>query len=77
MSFADYLRHHPKNPPLPPSDEDTKFIINLINDFKFVLTKNSIGNSSANRNIADKCQPIKNVKRNCPHASNVDSIFLA
>ena len=45
MGFADYISRHPKNKLSPPSEDDTKYTINLINDFIFGLTKNSIENT--------------------------------
>ena len=75
MGFADYLSRHPKNKPPPPSEDDTKYIIKLINDFIFGLTKNPIENTLANRTLADKYQPINNATNNYPQANNFNNAF--
>ena len=64
LGFADYLSRHPKNSPPPPSEDNTKYIINLINDFKFGLTKNSLEHTSANSTLTDKYQPINDAANN-------------
>ena len=75
MGFADYLSRHFKNKPPPSSEDDTKYIINLINDFRFGLNKNSIKNMSTNRTVADNYQPNKNAANNYPQANKFDSAF--
>ena len=75
MGFADYLIRHPKNKPPLPSEDDTKYIFNLINDFIFGLTKNSIENTSVNRTQTDKYQPINNATNNYPQANNFNNAF--
>ena len=75
MGFANYLSPHPKNKPPPPLEDDTKYIINFINDFIFGLTKNSIENTSANRTLADKYQPIKKAANIYPQANNRTNAF--
>ena len=70
MGFADYLSCHLKNKLPPPSEDDTKNIIKLINVFLFGLTKNSIKNTSANRTLAEKYQTNKNAANNYPQAKN-------
>ena len=75
MGFVDYLSRHPKNKPPPSSEDDNKYIINLINDFIFGLTKNSIENTSANRIQTDKYQPINNAMNNYTQANNSNNAF--
>ena len=58
MGFADYLSRHHKNEPPPLSEDDTKYIINLINNLIFGLTKNSIENTSTNRILANTSERI-------------------
>ena len=73
MGFADYLSRHPKQkPPPPPTSDDTQYIINLINDFKFMLTQNSIKHYSAKR--TDKYQTINPIT-NTKHAYKNDNAF--
>ena len=45
MGFADYFSRNPNGIATPPSDEDTHFIINQINDFKYTLIKNTLRNN--------------------------------
>ena len=75
MGFGDYLSRHPKTKPPPPSEDDIKYIINLINDFIFGLTKNSIESTSANRTQTDNYQPINNATNNYPQANNSNNAF--
>ena len=75
MGLADYLIRHSKNSPPPPSEVDTNFIINLINDFKFGFTKNSIEHTSANRTSTDKYQPIKDATNNYSQARKYNNAF--
>ena len=75
MGFGDYLSRHPKNKPPPPSEDDTKYIIKLINDFIFDLTKNPIENTLADRTLADKYQPINNATNHYPQANNFNNAF--
>ena len=75
MGFADYLSRHPKNNPPPPSSDDIQFIVNLINDFKFVLTQNSMKYISATRTNSDKYQAKQVSADNSKHAREYDSAF--
>ena len=75
MGFGDYLSRHPKTKPPPPSEDDIKYIINLINDFISGLTKNSIENTSASRTQTDNYQPINNATNNYPQANNSNNAF--
>ena len=75
FGFADYLSRHPKNKPTPPSEDDTKYIINLRNDFIFGLNKNLIENTSVSRTLTDKYQPINNATNNYPHANYFNNAF--
>ena len=75
MGFADYLSRNPKNNPPPPSSDDTKFIVNLINDFKFVLTQNSINCTSATRTPTDKYQTKQLNTNSNPLSNNYDNAF--
>ena len=75
MGFFDYLSRHPKNKPPPPSEDGTKYIINLINEFIFGLTKKSIENTSVNRPQTDKYQPINNATNNYSQANNFNDAF--
>ena len=73
MGFADYLSRHPKQKPPPLSADDTQYIINLITDFKFFLTQNSINHILATRTISDKYQTDYLTANNSTHANNYDS----
>ena len=75
MGFADYLSRHPKQKPPPPASDDTQYIINLINNFKFILTQNSINQCSATRTMTDKYQTTYLTANNNTHAFNSDSAF--
>ena len=48
--FADYFSRSPNGTATPPSEEDTHFIINQINDFKFTLIKNTLRNNNSHAN---------------------------
>ena len=74
MGFVDYLSWHPKNNP-PPWLDDTQLIVNLINDFKFILTQNSINHFSAKRTNSDKYQTKHLNADKSTHANNYDSAF--
>ena len=50
MGFADYFSQNPNGIATPPSEDDTHFIINQINDFKFTLIKNALRNNNNNAN---------------------------
>ena len=50
MGFADYFSRNPNGMATPPSEEDTHFIINQINDFKFTLIKNTLRNNNSHAN---------------------------
>ena len=50
MGFADYFSQNPNGIATPPSEEDTHFIINQINDFKFTLIKNTLRNNNSYAN---------------------------
>ena len=75
MGFADYLSRHSKNSPPPPSEDDTKYIINLINDFKFGLNKNSVEHTSSNSIPTDKYQPINDAANNCSQVRKYNNAF--
>ena len=75
MGFADYLSRHPKQKPPPPSTDDTQYIINLINDFKFILTQNTINHISATRTVSDRTQTDYLTANNSTPAYNFDSPF--
>ena len=75
MGFADYLSRHPKQKPPPPASDDTQYIINLINNFKFILTQNSINHCSVTRTMTDKYQTTYLTANNNTHAYNSDSAF--
>ena len=75
MGFADYLSRHPKQQPPPPSADDTQYIVNLINDFKFILTQNSINQNSATRTNPDKYQTHYLTTNNSKHAYNYHNAF--
>ena len=64
----------PKTTP-PPSAYDTQFIVNLINDFKFILTQNSINYTSATRTNSDKYQTNQLHAYNNTHANNYEDAF--
>ena len=49
MGFADYSSRNPSQHPPPPSTDDTKFIINTINDFKYILLNDTIEKLSAGK----------------------------
>ena len=73
MGFADYLSRHPKQKPPPPSTDDTQYIINLKNNFKFIITQNSINQFSATRTMSDKYQTKYLTTNNNKHAYNNDN----
>ena len=50
MGFADYFSRNPNRIATPPSEEDTHFVINQINDFKFTLIKNTLRSNQSNAN---------------------------
>ena len=75
MGFADYLSRHPKQKPPPPSTDDTQYIINLINDFKFILTHNSLKHISATQTISDKYQTNQLAANYNKQAYNHDNAF--
>ena len=75
MDFADYLSRHRKQKPPPTSTDDTQYIINLIIDFKLILTQNSINYVSGTRTILDKYQTDYLTANNSTHAYNYDSAF--
>ena len=50
MGFADYFSRNPNGIATPPSYEDTPFIINQINHFKFELIKKTLRNNRSNAN---------------------------
>ena len=75
MGFADYLSRNPKQQPPPPSADDTKYIVNLINDFNFILTRNSINQTSATLTILDKYQTNYLTANNIIRAYNYHSAF--
>ena len=70
MGFRDYLSRNPSQPPPPPSTDDTQFIINTINDFKYILLNDTIEKLSA-----DKHQTQKNVISNKEHATQKTNAF--
>ena len=50
MGFADYFSRNPNGTATPRSEEDTHFITNQINDFKFTLIKNTLRNNNSHAN---------------------------
>ena len=70
MGFADYLGRNPSQPPPPPSTDDTQFIINTINDFKYILLNDTIEKLSA-----DKHQTQNDVISNKEHARQKTNVF--
>ena len=68
MGFADYFSRNPNGIAIPPSVEDTHFIINQINDFKFILIKNTLRNHTSyahnNNDVINRSQH----KRRTKHA---------
>ena len=57
-------------PPPPPSTDDTQFIINTINNFKYILLNDTIEKLSA-----DKCQSQNDVISNKAHAAQKTDAF--
>ena len=55
MGFADYLSRNPNEAAKHPSEEDTLFIINQINDFKIILIQNTLltNTSCANNQLSN------------------------
>ena len=70
MGFADYLSRNPSQPPPPPSTDDTQFIINTINDFKYILLNDAVEKLSA-----DKHQTQNGVISNKEHATQKTNAF--
>ena len=71
MGFTDYLSRNPSQPPPPPpSTGDTQFIINTINNFKYILLNDKIEKLSA-----DKYQTQNDVIRNKAHAAQKTNGF--
>ena len=71
MGFADYLSRNPSQPPpQPPSTDDTKFAINTINNFKYILLNDTIEKLSA-----DKYQTQNDVISNKAHAAQKTNAF--
>ena len=50
MGFADYFSRNPNGIANPPSEEDTHFVMNQINDFNFTLIKNTLRSNQSNAN---------------------------
>ena len=67
MGFADYFSRNPNGIAIPPSVEDTHFIINQINDFKFTLIKNTLRNHTSNAHNNDVINRSQH-KRRTKHA---------
>ena len=42
MGFADYLSRNPSGDPIPPSEEDKNFVINVIDELNFTLIRNTL-----------------------------------
>ena len=55
MGFADYFSKNSNGAATSPSDEDTHFIINQMNDFKFTLVQNTLrtNRSYANNQLSN------------------------
>ena len=70
MGFADYLSRNPSQHPPPPSTDDTQFIINTINNFKYILLNDTIEKMSA-----DKYQTQNDVISNKAHAAQKTNAF--
>ena len=68
MGFADYFIRNPNGIANPPSEEDTHFVINQINDFKFTLFKNTLRNNTNNRHNNDDVTNRSQRKQTTPHA---------
>ena len=47
MGFADYLSRNPSGDPIPPSEEDKNFVINVIDELKFTLIRNILTTNGA------------------------------
>ena len=75
MGFADYLSRHSKQKPPPPSTDDIQYIVNLINDLKFILTQNSINHIPTTRTSSDKYQTDYLTANNSTHAYIYNSAF--
>ena len=75
MGFADYLSRHPKQKAPPSTTDDTHYTINLMNDFKFILTQNSFNHTSATQIISDKYQTNNLAANNSTKACNCDNTF--
>ena len=68
MGFADYFSRNPKGIATQPSEEDTHFVINQINDFKFTLIKNTLRNNTNNRHNNDDVTNRSQRKQTTTHA---------
>ena len=49
MGFADNLSRNPTGEAIPLSDEDKNFVINSIEEAKFVLLRNALAPNGANK----------------------------
>ena len=68
MGFADYFSRNPNGIATPPSEEDTHFEINQINDFKFTLINNTLRNNTNNRHNNDDVTNRSQRKQTTTHA---------
>ena len=68
MGFADYFSRNPNGIAIQPSEEDTHFVINQINDFKFTLIKNTLRNNTNNRLINNEVTNRSLHKQTTTHA---------
>ena len=50
MGLADYFSRNPNGKATPPSEEDTHFIFNQINDFEITLIKNTLRKNNSHAN---------------------------
>ena len=49
MGFANYLCRNPTGAPIPPSEEDKNFVINVIDELKFTLIRNTLTPNGATK----------------------------
>ena len=70
MGFADYLTRNPSQTPPPPSSDDTQFIINTINNFKYILLKDTIDKMKA-----DKYQTSDDIIQSKAHTAQKTNAF--
>ena len=80
MGFADYLSRNPSQLPPPPSSDDTQFIINTINNFKYIQLNdtikkmNSVKYQTCNDVIHSKAHTAQKTNAFCQHRNNHQSL---